>query len=107
QLNQLPRPFAEAVHAALDGVGFPRVLPTFDAMLRDATGAIWVRNDVGPILRDSIPRSWTVFDARGSWLGEVQLPKRVEVQQITRDRIVGVWKDADETEHVRLYRLRR
>jgi hypothetical protein len=29
------------------------------------------------------------------------------VQQITADRIVGVWKDADEVEHVRLYRLRR
>ncbi len=107
QLNQLPRAFAEAVHAALEGVGYPGVLPTFDAMLRDETGALWLRNDVGPVQRDSIPRQWTVFDPRGTWLGEVQLPRRVEVQQITRDRILGIWKDDDEVEHVRLYRLRR
>ena len=107
QLNQMPKPFADAIHEVTKDVGYPSVLPSFDAMLRDATGAIWLRNDVGPVLRDSIPRDWTVLDATGRWLGTVTVPRRLQVQQITADRIVGVWKDADEVEHVRLYRLRR
>jgi hypothetical protein len=107
QLNQMPKPFADAIHEVTKGVGYPGVLPSFDAMLRDATGAIWLRHDVGPVLRDSIPREWSVLDATGRWLGVVTMPRRLQVQQITADRVVAVWKDADEVEHVRLYRLRR
>ncbi len=107
QLNQLPPEYAEAIHAVVKDIGFPTVLPPFDAILRDATGATWLRNDVGPVLRDSIPRTWTVLDSTGRWLGEVTVPPRVEVQQITKDRILGVWRDDDDVEHLRLYRLRR
>lgn len=107
QLNQLPPEYAEAIHNVVKDIGFPTVLPPFDAVLRDDTGAIWLRNDVGPVLRDSIPRSWTVLDATGRWLGEVTMPRRVEVQQITSDRVLGVWRDEDGVEHLRLYRLRR
>lgn len=107
QLNQLPPEYAEPIHEIVKDLGFPTVLPPFDAILRDATGATWLRNDVGPVLRDSIPRSWTVLDPEGRWLGEVTMPLRVEVQQITADRVLGVWRDADGVEHLRLYRLRR
>ncbi len=107
QLNQLPKEYADAIFAVTKDVGYPGVLPPFDAMLRDATGALWLRRDVGPVLRDSIPHTWTVLDPKGRWLGDVVTPRRVEVYQITRDRVVGVWKDDDELEHVRLYPLRR
>jgi hypothetical protein len=107
QLNQLPKEYADAIFAITKDVGYPGVLPPFDAMVRDVTGALWLRQDVGPVLRDSIPHTWTVLDTKGRWLGEVTTPRRLEVHQITRDRILGVWKDDDEVEHIRLYPLRR
>lgn len=107
QLNQLPPAFAKAIAEQTQGIGFPAVLPPFDGMLVDPTGAVWLRDDVGPVQRDSIARSWTVLAPDGTWLGRVVTPRRLLVHQITKDRVIGVWRDEKDIEHVRSYRLRR
>jgi hypothetical protein len=43
----------------------------------------------------------------GAWLGSVVTPRGLTVWQVTRDRIVGVWRDPNGIEEVRVHRLRR
>jgi hypothetical protein len=46
-----------------------------------------------------------VFSAGGFLLGSVELPQRFEPMIITSDRILGVWRDGLDTEHVWLLEL--
>ncbi len=107
QLTQLPKEFAAALRPVLAEIGVPATLATADQLVVDASGAIWLRNAVGPVRRDSLAQRWTVLSADGSWLGSVTTPRRLEVHQITADRIIGVWRDENDVEYVRIYRLTR
>lgn len=107
QVAQLPKDFATVLRRVLLETGPPATLPTADQLVVDEVGALWLRDDVGPVLRDSISQRWTVLDSAGTWLGQVTLPRRLEVHQITADRIIGVWKDENDVEYVRVYRLTR
>jgi len=107
QVAQLPAEFASVLRRVLLETGLPSTLPTADQLVIDATGAIWLRDDVGPVLRDSMPQRWTVLDSTGTWLGSVSMPRRLEVHQITTDRVVGVWRDENDVEYVRVYRFKR
>ena len=92
---------------SIDSAGVPAALPPYDQLLVDVTGAAWLRDDAGPIRRDTVAGRWTVFDRKGRWLGAVVTPRRLVVHQVTRDRVVGVWTDEDGVEQVRVYSLRR
>lgn len=107
QVKQLPAPIDQAVADAMAGVSVPRVYPAHDRMLVDAVGAIWLREDIGPRRTMVENHRWTVLDRDGHWLGTVTTPARLEVQQISRDRIVGIWRDINDVEHLRVHRLER
>ncbi|MEP6590251.1 MAG: hypothetical protein ABJC19_03620 [Gemmatimonadota bacterium] len=107
QLTQLPPDLAGPLRKVMLEVGVPATLPTAYQLVVDADGAVWLRDDVGPVMRDSIPSRWSVLDRTGGWLGDVTTPRRMEIHQITRDRVVGVWRDENDVEYVRIYRLRR
>ena len=107
QAAQLPPAFAAAMISAVEAAGFPVVLPPYDQLIVDETGAVWLRDDVGPVRRDTVAHRWTVRDSRGRWLGAVVTPSRFVVHQVTKDKVVGVWTDEDGVEQVRIYRLRR
>ena len=49
--------------------------------------------------------SWSVFDADGVWLGVTTLPSGFTPMDIDTDYVLGLWRDADEVEHVQLYEL--
>lgn len=107
QVDQLPPPIDQAVADAMAQVAVPRVYPAHDRMLVDATGAIWLREDIGPGRTSVENHRWTILDRDGNWLGMVTTPRRTEIHQVTRDQIVGVWRDENDVEHVRVHRLRR
>jgi hypothetical protein len=68
----------------------------------DALGNLWVRE----YTRLSDPSSrWTVFDHEGYWFGTVRLPDGFAPFDIGNDYVLGVWRDADDVEHVRMYGL--
>ena len=71
-------------------------------MLVDLQHNLWVEEYMGP--RDSIPR-YTVFAGDGDFLGDVAMPARFEPRHIGSDYVLGVWRDADDVEHVQLYDL--
>jgi hypothetical protein len=107
QVAQLPRAVAERVVDGMVAAGLPGEMPTFDQQLVDATGHTWLREDAGPERRDSVAQRWQVLAPDGAWLGTVVTPRRLTLWQVTRDRIVGVWRDPNGIEEVRVHRLRR
>lgn len=88
--------------------------PFYSAALTDSEGHLWVRDypdaDAGaPRTFGTYPAglmiSWNVFDVGGTWLGTVAIPARLTVRQITSSKLVGVWRDDDDVESVRVYAL--
>jgi len=68
-------------------------------MLADAHGNLWVR-EYGTHV-------WSVFDAAGRWLGDVEMPRGLRVHQIAADHVVGVMRDSLDVESVAVHRLVR
>jgi hypothetical protein len=107
QVEQLPATIGQAVSDAMAGVGVPTVYPAHDRILVDATGSIWMREDIGPRRTELEGHHWDVLDREGHWLGQVTTPARLEVYHVTRDRVIGVWRDENDVEHVRVHKLSR
>lgn len=107
QVAQLPAELAAGITGAMVDAGLPSVYPTYDRILVDATGAIWLREDIGSERSDAEDRHWVVLDRDGRWLGQVTTPRRFAVYQVTRDRIIGIQRDDYDVELLRVHRLRR
>jgi hypothetical protein len=94
------------VDAAVAETPFPDRMPAQSKILVDATGHIWTQEYVFPGKEDA-PSRWSVYDRRGRWLGKLELPARFTVSEIGEDYVLGVWRDPEDVQHVRMYGLRR
>lgn len=96
----------------LDEAVFARQLPAYSIFMPDAAGNLWVRDSYletylmqGFSTVLPMPTSWRVFDREGRWLGTVTMPARFNPMDIGPDYVLGLWRDSDDVEHVRMYRL--
>lgn len=89
----------------LESVSFPSEMPPLSGLEVDSAGYVWVKEPEKP--GDTAPAAWTVLSPGGAVLGTVRLPRGLNVRQIGGDWVLGIVVDADEVEHVRLYRLER
>ena len=90
-------------------------MPPTSTIRSDAAGNIWVRIydyheafvTAGPsrIQTTRVPSQWDVFDPAGAWLCTVEMPASFTPLEIGVDYVAGVWRDDDDVEHARLYRL--
>ena len=100
------RALREALPQTLPALG-PRSTewgpPVTSAIRIDAIGNLWVLEYRVPG-SDRLPR-WCVFDSGGILLGEVEYPVGFVPLDIGPDYVLGVWRDADDVEHVRMYEL--
>ena len=81
----------------------PEIKPVFSRLLVDDIGWLWAelyRFD----LRE--PVRWLVFGPNGEGMGSVDMPPDLEVLQIGRDFVLGVWQDELEVEYVRRHALK-
>lgn len=84
----------------------PDAAPTHSALQFDPAGSLWIENYRRPW--DSLAtRNWSVFEPTGSWLGDVEFPRGLRVFEIGDNHVVGVERDSDGVEFVRLYRITR
>jgi hypothetical protein len=73
------------------------VLPAFSEFIVDRTGRLWVReahwqDAIGAgSLTDipAVPSTWSVFDVRGRWLGDVSMPANFQPFEIGTDYVTG------------------
>jgi len=48
-----------------------------------------------------------VFDSTGHAIAKVQCPARMRPYVVGPDVIIGMWRDEDDVQHVRVYRIRK
>jgi len=81
----------------------PAQKPAYAGLLVGPRGTLWVQAYTAPDLTRQVP--YQVFDSTGQWLGALTLPARFSARQIGDTFVLGTWKDQDDVDHVRLYRL--
>jgi hypothetical protein len=97
-----PRARQREVRDRFDDVTPPSHMPTHSALAFDPAGNLWVESYRLPWDDDS-PRTWSVFDPDGRWLGDLVLPDGLRVYEIGEDYVAGVETDEMGVEYVRLY----
>ena len=86
----------------LDEMPLPLTMPSYEHARVDALSNVWVKEYNRP--GDNTPR-WSMFDSSGVWLGTLTFPVRFEPLDIGSDYVLGLWRDEDDVEHVRMYQL--
>jgi hypothetical protein len=81
----------------------PATRPAYRSLLLEQAGGLWVE-DTGTGAGQS---RWQLFSAEGRWLGPIDLPPRFIPTQVLDDRVVGIWRDDLDVEHVQIRPLRR
>ena len=92
---------------------YPDVLPAFSDLLASEAGELWLRDPdlagaAGCMCLSGVtdrPSTWSVFDAGGRWLGEVQMPPRFMPAEVGRDYVLGQQRDAAGVLRVVMYGL--
>ena len=87
----------------------PDTKPAYSSLHVDSEGNVWAEEyrQGWWAFTDNYPRSWTVFNPQGEWLGAVRLPPRFTVYQIGSDYILGLTRDETEVERVQVLRLNK
>lgn len=86
----------------------------FDKLVLDPDGSIWARA-IDPTSLGSIdsnhrgerrgPERWTVLAPSGEWLGTVQMPDGLALEQVANGRVYGVHRDELGLARVRVHRI--
>jgi hypothetical protein len=95
--------FRDRTMALLDRMTYPETKPAYDGFVVGDNGALWVRRYDQPAI--DLPSRYDLFDRDGQWLGHVTFPPRFSLLDAGPGYALGVWKDPDDVEYVRLYRL--
>jgi len=82
---------------------FPEAMPAYDRLLVDDAGYLWVGRPVDPFADDE--SNWDVFDREGVFLGTVSHALRFAPTHIGSDFVLGVWRDENGVQLIRMYRL--
>jgi hypothetical protein len=103
-MRNVPEQFRKQFYDRIEQAKYPETFPFIEAILPAGDGSLWV-NEVGNPGDEQ--RVMAVFDSMGQLLGRVRLPDRFRPTDVTGDVIAGVWQDADDVEHVRVYQVRK
>jgi hypothetical protein len=101
--DQLSRPSREPQPqraALLDRLPHGPLAPYFRDLRIDEDGNLWVEDFRHPLDREPV---WTIYDADGRAVGRVATPPGLDIRWIGSDRIIGIWRDDFDVEHVRVY----
>ena len=88
--------------------------PAFTKLVVASDGSLWLRElavlDAGATNLwgpepNAPPVSWYVLSRDGQWLGQVKMPAQFTVYSIGPDMVYGVFRDEDNVERVRAYRV--
>jgi hypothetical protein len=92
-----------SVTAKLGRAPFPATMPAYATFVIADDGKVWVGRYL--VRGQGERQTFDVFDTAGITHGSVEMPPRFSLAQVTRDRVIGIWRDEDGVAHVRVYRL--
>jgi hypothetical protein len=102
-VERAPGGMRQQLAVAYADMPIPEVKPPFSFLYAGSDGTLWLRTPHGT---DGAHRM-LVLDADGGMEGWLTLPASFEPLAITRERVVGVWRDDLGVESVRGYGVRR
>lgn len=90
----------------LAGVGnpMPEDIPAYVELVVDREGNIWVKRFQIPGYPDT---RWGVFRRDGRFLGHLELPAGITVNEIGSDYLLGTVRDSDGVQQVQEFRIRK
>ena len=92
-----------SLRARLDGTSHAAVFPALEArVVVGADERIWLGGYKRPGDRE---QAWWIFTVDGQMAGRVVVPAALTVVDAGTDFVLGVWRDEDGVQTVRLYRL--
>lgn len=98
-LEERPR-----IRQSLEEMPVPETKPAYGSIMADEVGNLWVG---AWAVYPQVPATWTVMDAEGRWLGDVEMPEGFFPLDIGAGWILGVERDAMDVEYIVLYPLRK
>jgi hypothetical protein len=104
ETRSVPEAIKEQIVSRVKNAAYPATMPLIAGLLRDSEGNLWVQQWPRPGER---AHRFTVLDSTGTAIGNVTMPERFRASAIGHGLVAGVWRDADDVEHVRIYRLQR
>ena len=99
-----PERFREQWRTSLREQRVASHFPFVDALFGADDGSLWVEEYRW---RREEPRRYLIFDAAGRLAARAEMPPRARPAAIRADRILALWRDDDDVEHVRVYPVRR
>ena len=104
ETRSVPEAIKEQIVSRVKNAAYPAMMPLIAGLLRDSEGNLWVQQWPRPGERAS---RFLVLDSTGTVIGNVTMPERFRASAIGNGLVTGVWRDPDDVEHVRIYRLQR
>lgn len=81
----------------------PSHFPRYDALVVDDRKRVWIR----AFSDGEEAGHWIILDTSGVVADRATLPPRFDIVALTRDRILGTWRDVDDRQYVGVFALRR
>lgn len=103
-VRNIPEQLKQQMTARYEQAKYPATLPFFAGLLADPLGNLWAQEVMPPGEKRQV---FAVVDSAGTFLGRVTMPEDFRPTFIGPDAVFGVWKDAEDVEHVRGYSLRK
>ncbi|HEU4827641.1 MAG TPA: hypothetical protein VFT04_00465 [Gemmatimonadales bacterium] len=100
----MPEEMVTQYRAFLDDQRYAGQFPFYGVLAADPAGHLWVQDYPRPA--DAEER-FTVFDREGRLVARVRMPPGLHFLAAGDDAILGLWRDADDVEQVRVHRLIR
>jgi len=86
----------------VDEAPYPSSFPSFDRILVDREGNLWVQEYERPM---DETLSWSVFDPTGRWVSDITVPRELRILEVGADYVMGLFLDELGVECVQLYDL--
>jgi hypothetical protein len=92
------------VRSLIDALPAPPTRPAYSDVVVAESGQVWLGKYLGVHERD-MQQTWQVFSADGTLLGDVPVPVRFTLMDVSRGLATGVWRDELDREVVRAYEI--
>jgi len=91
-----------AAAQSLDRLPVPTKPPGYNFVRIDERGNLWIGNERS---EDGTRSLWHVYAASGTPFASVRVPDRLDIVSIGSEEVLGVWRNEDDVELLRIYPL--